>query len=303
MINVITKNPPKVKQVLNSQEELDRIPPDIINGNLFVELKGKLYSISDDIESIGQICDKQQQSSLEEYKSVLNNAKDELNNQTERILNDLKLAIDKKERETIPKYKNDLIAIKKKVQQLGKDLQVKEKELVKKHYDMTVLKEDDMFYTNQLSVAEELNMYLNYKQNLILKEKIRINQSESNSCEVEVINNRNNSCKNIKKAQNRVLSSNLLLTSCPVKHITKQFNLNEKIIAKNLIKNKKDLTYNKSKYFRLAAMSDNKYMSLFRIILDEVVSNCQSNQINKLNANLPKFKSVLYRSSSSVRAN
>lgn len=300
MINVIRKNPPKIKKVLTSQEELDRIPQDIINPNLFIELKGKLYSISDEIESIGKICDKRHKYLLEEYKSVLINSREKLDKQTDQVMNDLKLAIQKKKTETVPRFKNDLIEIQRKVQSLAKDLKAKEKELIKRHYDVSVLQEDEMFYSNQLSVAEELNMYLNYKQEMILKDKPTINASESSSG--MMIGNRNNSCRNIHETQNRVLNSNLLLTSCPVVKIEKQFDLKERIIAKNLDRNNRDLSSNKTKYIRLAAMNDNKYMGIFRTIMDEVVATSQSNQIKKQNVHLPRFKPViLHRSSSCVR--
>lgn len=139
------------------------------------KIKGQLKDIYEKIEEIGKMCDSQ-------YKKSYNMLKNKLDNESSKIDSDIKNYISNL-REELLQYKLKInFDYKGKYQEITKQLDtevekvnVNTKEKIKLEKKFNILKEDEEFYKKQLENITDMNIYLKYKLNLLIKEYNELN--------------------------------------------------------------------------------------------------------------------------------
>ena len=139
------------------------------------KIKGQLKDIYEKIEEIGKMCDSQ-------YKKSYNMLKNKLDNESSKIDSDIKNYISNL-REELLQYKLKInFDYKGKYQEITKQLDtevekvnVNTKEKIKLEKKYNILKEDEEFYKKQLENITDMNIYLKYKLNLLIKEYNELN--------------------------------------------------------------------------------------------------------------------------------
>lgn len=127
------------------------------------QIKKQIALIEEEIENVGKVCDTRQINSEKEFSDKIEEERKELDHQImksletlEELLNQYKIA---KETDYKSIYKNITQNLKK----ISKEINDQGKILFQNQNKKQILEEEDVFLTNELEYAREMNLYLNYK--------------------------------------------------------------------------------------------------------------------------------------------
>ena len=127
-------------------------------------LEKKLQEINDNIEVIGQICDRKKQRSYEEYSSVLKSNKALIEEELSKVRFKLVDALKNSTREDLlKKLQKDFSNKKNQVYDTDKDIQNQNKILYSYEHKLNKLKEEKRFLNQELKMSNESNLYLKAK--------------------------------------------------------------------------------------------------------------------------------------------
>ena len=291
------------------------------------QIKKQIALIDNEIENIGKVCDKRKIESEKAYKQSIEEERKELDakimeslNRLEELLNQYKIA-----KET--DYKSIYKGISVKLKKISKEIEQKSKVLLKHQEKQKILDEENVFYTEQLNYAKDMNLYLKHKiQSLLISSQkknenvntsvgeivtsnnIVTNQSTSpisikmesrnknikhNSRYLSPITNEGllittlSSSKNIKK-QNQTETNNL-----SIEDIKKQFDFAENKILSKLKQINKEINKKKETYNVVKSATSNVYQSTMRSIINEMKQN-----LPKVNS--PKGNSYMSNSTNNM---
>lgn len=285
-------------------EGINEMPFDLITINTYDEIKRKLIELTEEIESVGKICDSRMQASYEEFKSVLDKEDDILNNQIQSSINDLRKEIIRKKNETIPKYKGEYIDLRNKLFKIVKEVNESQKVQMRLDNKHNLLQESDSFYSSQMDNARELNVYLNYKLKLLTENKYAslTKRTEEN------VTIKHTTMDDTPIQLDELEKKKELLTSIDsAKHLAEWFDLNEKAISKKLIEYNKQLLKNMTKYKNITSDNEKTYMGLFKSMINQhlLKKNEQKNKISlpSVNSRSRNNRYIYSQTDANVRIN
>lgn len=289
------------------------------------QIKKQIASIENEIENIGKVCDKRKIESEKAYQQSIDEERKELDakiieslNRLEELLNQYKIA-----KET--DYKSIYKGISVKLKKISKEIEQKSKILIKHQEKKKILDEENVFYSEQLDYAKDMNMYLKHKiQSMLVAAKKNENVNTS-SGEIATTNSnniatnqstspvsikiasRNKKAKNNSRYYSPTSNGGLLITTLSssknikrqiqtennlsIEDVKKQFDFAENKIQSMIKQINKEINKKKKTYDIVKSATSNVYQSTMRAI------------INEMKVNLPKVNSLKGNSYMSNRTN
>ena len=277
------------------------------------QIKKQIASIENEIENIGKVCDRRKIESEKAYQQSIDEERKELDgkiieslNRLEELLNQYKIA-----KET--DYKSIYKGISVKLKKISKEIEQKSNILLKYQEKKKILDEDNVFYSEQLDYAKDMNMYLKHKIQTMLTSKKNENVNTS-SGEIVTSNSniiatnqstspvsikiasRNTKAKNNSRYYSPTSNGGLLITTLSssknikrqvqtennlsIEDVKKQFDFAENKIQSMIKQINKEINKKKKTYDIAKSATSNVYQSTMRSI------------INEMKLNLPKVNSL-----------
>ena len=183
------------------------------------KIKDQLKEIDNQIEELGQVCDKQYKKSYNMLKNILDKESSKIDSNIKNYISNLReQLVDFKTRLNYD-YKGKYKDISKKLDNTVKKLKKNTNEKKNLENKYNILNEDEEFYERQLDNIKDMNIYLKYKLKLLIKEYNRLNNINlgytQNQYELNGINNNNLDNYNIdnenishKKPRKKIIQQN-----------------------------------------------------------------------------------------------
>ena len=159
------------------------------------KIKDQLKEIDNQIEELGQVCDKQYKKSYNMLKNILDKESSKIDSNIKNYISNLReQLVDFKTRLNYD-YKGKYKDISKKLDNTVKKLKKNTNEKNNLENKYNILNEDEEFYERQLDNIKDMNIYLKYKLKLLIKEYNRLNNINlgytKNQYELNGYNNNN----------------------------------------------------------------------------------------------------------------
>ena len=139
------------------------------------KIKDQLKEIDNQIEELGQVCDKQYKKSYNMLKNILDKESSKIDSNIKNYISNLReQLVDFKTRLNYD-YKGKYKDISKKLDNTVKKLKKNTNEKNNLENKYNILNEDEEFYEKQLDNIKDMNIYLKYKLKLLIKEYNRLN--------------------------------------------------------------------------------------------------------------------------------
>jgi len=179
------------------------------------KIKDQLKEIDEQIEALGQVCDKQYKKSYNMLKNILDKESNKIDSNIKNYISNL--------REQLVDFKTRLnYDYKGKYKEISKKLDVtvlklkknsEEKRNLENKYNILI--EDEKFYERQLDNIRDMNIYLKYKLKLLIKDYNKLKnynygynqiENEPNENDIEINNNNDENIEN--KPKKKIYQSN-----------------------------------------------------------------------------------------------
>ena len=191
------------------------------------QLKKQIASIDSEIESVGKVCDQRKKDSEKAYFQNIAEERKELDlnimeslSKLEELLNQYKIA---KETDYQTIYKSITTKLKK----VTKEINDCSKNLIKGQEKVKILEEENIFYSNQLNYAQDMNIYLRYKLSLLSSSYKKKNTEHSlGNSESNIGNNIISNSTNLPNSLKIITSRNKGITNTKTaitKHINQRY--------------------------------------------------------------------------------
>ena len=139
------------------------------------KIKDQLKEIDNQIEELGQVCDKQYKKSYNMLKNILDKESSKIDSNIKNYISNLReQLVDFKTRLNYD-YKGKYKDISRKLDNTVKKLKKNTNEKNNLENKYNILNEDEEFYERQLDNIKDMNIYLKYKLKLLIKEYNRLN--------------------------------------------------------------------------------------------------------------------------------
>lgn len=277
------------------------------------QIKKQIALIEEEIENVGKVCDRRQINSEKEFSDKIEEERKELDHQImksletlEELLNQYKIA---KETDYKSIYKNITQNLKK----ISKEINDQGKILFQNQNKKQILEEEDVFLTNELEYAREMNLYLNYKiKNFNLSPPVPKNSntntlSDKESPNKNVVTTNNSTSPTsitpieiLQKKTKKIVKNNrygsskeggLLITTVnspkeknkktqiqteegmSIEEVKYNFDMAEKKINCNLKQINKEITKKKEIYKKVKSASSNVYQTTMKSIINDIKLN------------------------------
>ena len=139
------------------------------------KIKDQLKEIDNQIEELGQVCDKQYKKSYNMLKNILDKESSKIDSNIKNYISNLRVQlVDFKTRLNYD-YKGKYKDISRKLDNTVKKLKKNTNEKNNLENKYNILNEDEEFYERQLDNIKDMNIYLKYKLKLLIKEYNRLN--------------------------------------------------------------------------------------------------------------------------------
>ena len=190
-------------------------------------MKKQIASIDSEIESVGKVCDQRKKDSEKAYFQNIAEERKELDlnimeslSKLEELLNQYKIA-----KET--DYQTIIKSITTKLKKVTKEINDCSKNLIKGQEKIKILEEENIFYSNQLNYAKDMNIYLRYKLSLLSSSYKKKNTEHSlGNSESNIGNNTISNSTNLPNSLKIITSRNKGITNTKTaitKHINQRY--------------------------------------------------------------------------------
>lgn len=154
------------------------------------KIKKRIEEINKQIEEVGQLCDKRVEEQVNLCEEAINKEREEIDAKTLKIIKDFEEYLENYKKARKVDYKGIYKKLTKDLKELAKEIDNKILALKDCEEKKVSLEEDDDFYDQQFTFAQDLNTYLRYKLNMLKEDKKESTKESQNN---SIIHSKNKS--------------------------------------------------------------------------------------------------------------